>query len=165
MTPDIVRIDAIHTPYAITNDRPSFRKPCIVRVIWKPTEAEARRLIPDWCDGATAVAHRDHTGTAKTTRWHVRATTYGFRDVELETVAAGESMEIEPIPPPKTRTRGRWFTWECGEWKEQSQYGWSQPYTEHYRKEYWHTPPWQPGESMTPRPPTDPVHAAQKAKP
>lgn len=119
------RIDAIHVPFAVTLDQPSFRSPHMMRVTWKPSDAQARALCPEWIDGQPAMHLRNYD-SANTSRWFIRAKTYGFRDVELETVKEGDRLVMFPIPPPKTRTRGRWFTWECGQWVDKPNHDYHQ---------------------------------------
>lgn len=158
------RIDAIHRPFAITLDDVSFRAPFTVRITWRPTDAQAGLLVPDWIDGQPAISCRDYD-KGNTTRWFIRATTYGFRDVTLETQKEGTRMTFAPVAPPKTRTRGRWFAWECGRWVDKPNHDHHQACYVRCRQEYWHTPPWEPGQDMTPNPPTDPEHRKQKAQP
>lgn len=151
-------------PFLITMDDASFHRPVLIRVTWRPSPAQAGLLVPDWVDGQPAVAMRDYD-RAHTSRWFVRAAMYGFRDVELETVREGDRMTLGDIAPPKTRTRGRWFTWECGRWVQKPNHDFHQACYARARAEYWHTPPWEPGADMRPHPPTDETYAAQKAQP
>jgi len=160
-----LRTDLTPHPWCVVLDDASFRRPCLVRVLWRPSAPQAGILVPDWIAGqpATALRNYDKGGT---TRWHVRATTYGFRDVELETVREGDRVTLGDIAPPRTRTLGRWFTWECGRWVDKPNHQHGLACFARARAEYWHTPPYAgAGTDMTPLPPTDPTYADQKAKP
>lgn len=156
------RIDALHTPFAITLDDASFRAPFMVRITWNPSDAQARVLCPEWINGQPAMHLRNYD-KGDTSRWFIRAREYGFRDVELETVREGDRMIVSPIPPPRTRTRGRWFAWECGRWIDKPNHDYHQACYCRTRAEYWHTPQWEPGQDMTPNPPTDPEWHKQKS--
>lgn len=156
-----VIIDPMHLPFAIVLEDPSYRAPFMVRITWMPSDAQSRLLCPDWINKQPAIGMRNYD-KGNTSRWFIRAREYGFRDVELETHKEGTREIKHQIPAPKTRTRGRWFAWEGGQWVNKPNHAHHLECFVRDRKEYWHTPSWEPGQDMTPIPPLDPEYRKQK---
>ena len=156
-----VIVDAIHQPWAIIHEAPSYRAPWMVRITWRPTAEQSKLLIPEWIIDKPVTAMRDYDERSQITRWMVIAPSQ-WRDVILETVKAGDRMVRQAIPPPKTRTPGRWFTWEGGRWHDQPNHDTHLPWAARWKAEYWHTPPWCPGQDMRPHPPTDPTQIRKR---
>lgn len=141
----------------VIHDSPAVRCPRMLRIRWTVSEQHRRALVDRLgsLDGRAVSPHPDQ-GKGRPARWHVRPVEWveGF---DIETEREGVRILGADIPPPRTRTPGAWFAWECGEWRR---YLPGATFAEEIRpKDYWHTSKYIPGQKTEIKPPTDPDRA------